>query len=55
VDSGAVPGKDTAWKDPAELKPETISKDEVATQTRRKRLLWMIPIPGTTSDGASSN
>lgn len=55
VDSGAIPGKDTSWKDPAELKPETISKDEVATQTRRKRLLWVIPIPGTVSDGASSN
>lgn len=55
TDSGAVEGKDTSWKDPAELKPETVSKDEVASQTRRKRLLWMIPIPGTSSDGASSN
>lgn len=55
VDSGAVPGKDTSWKDPAELKPETVSKEEVALQTRRKRLLWVIPIPGTQSEAKSSN
>ncbi len=54
-DSGEVSGKDTSWKDPAELKPETISKEEVAQQTRRKRLLWMIPIPGTTTAPRSSN
>jgi parvulin-like peptidyl-prolyl isomerase len=55
VDAGAVPGKDTSWKDPAELKPETISKEEVAQQTRRKRLLWVIPIPGTQTEAKSSN
>lgn len=55
ADSGAVPGKDTAWKDPAELRPETISKEEVAAQIRRKRLLWMVPIPGTNSAPKSSN
>lgn len=54
-DSGAVPGKDTSWKDPAELKPETISKEEVAQQTRRKRLLWVIPIPGTQTAPKSTN
>jgi len=47
VDSGAAPGKDTSWKDPAQLKPETVTKEEVASQTRRRRLLWLIPIPGT--------
>src|SRR4029077_19945211 len=26
VDSGAVPGKDTRWKDVAQLKPQTITK-----------------------------
>lgn len=55
VDSGAIPGKDTSWKDPAELKPETVSKEEVATQTRRKRLLWVVPIPGTTAAPKSTN
>jgi peptidyl-prolyl cis-trans isomerase SurA len=47
VDSGAAPGKNTAWTDPAQLKPETVTKEEVANQTRRRRLLWMVPIPGT--------
>lgn len=50
VDSGAAPGKDTAWKDPAQLKPETVTKEEVANQKRNKRLLWSIPIPGTETD-----
>ena len=29
-DSGAAPGKDTSWKDPAQLRPETTTKAEVA-------------------------
>lgn len=47
IDSGAAPGKDTRWSDPAQLKPETVSKVDVMAQTRRKRLLWLVPIPGT--------
>jgi peptidyl-prolyl cis-trans isomerase SurA len=47
IDTGAAPGKNTAWSDPAQLKPETVTKEEVAAQTRRRRLLWMVPIPGT--------
>ena len=42
VDSGAAPGKDTAWKDPATLKPQTTTKEEVAAR-RRKRILGVIP------------
>ena len=34
VDSGAAPGKDTAWKDPAQLKPETTTKEEVAARAQ---------------------
>jgi hypothetical protein len=49
VDTGAAPGKDTAWTDPAQLKPETITKEEVANRVRRRRLFWMIPIPGTST------
>lgn len=49
VDSGAAPGKDTTWRDPAKLKPETVTKEEVAARPRHKKLLWLIPIPGTTS------
>jgi hypothetical protein len=49
LDSGAAPGKDTSWKDPAKLVPATVTKEEVARQIHRKRLLWMVPIPGTKS------
>ena len=47
VDTGAAPGKNTAWSDPAQLKPETVTKEEVANRSRRRRLLWTVPIPGT--------
>jgi peptidyl-prolyl cis-trans isomerase SurA len=47
VDTGAAPGKDTSWRDPARLKPQTVTKEEVATRTRRKRLFWMVPMLGT--------
>src|SRR5947209_2668213 len=57
VDTGAAPGQNTAWQDPAQLKPETITKAEVEQKTRRKRLLWAVPIPGTetTVTGKSSS
>jgi peptidyl-prolyl cis-trans isomerase SurA len=56
VDSGAAPGKETAWTDPAQLKPETVTKDQVATKIRHKKLLWAIPIPGTkTVNGGTSS
>jgi parvulin-like peptidyl-prolyl isomerase len=48
-DTGAAPGKSTAWTDPAQLRPETVTKEEVASQTRRRRLFWAIPIPGTST------
>ena len=46
VDSGAAPNKDTKWRDYAELKPQTVTKEEVAARPRRKRLIF-VPIPGT--------
>jgi len=49
VDSGAAPGKDTAWKDPAQLKPQTTTKEEVAARKHKKKLLWLVPIPGTST------
>ncbi|HEX4748886.1 MAG TPA: peptidylprolyl isomerase [Bryobacteraceae bacterium] len=57
ADTGAAPGMNTAWQDPATLKPETVTKAEVEQKTRMKRLLWTIPIPGTHIDvtGASSS
>lgn len=54
-DSGAAPGKNTAWEDPAQLKPQTVTKEEVAAKTHRKKILWLIPVPGTeTKDTGSS-
>jgi parvulin-like peptidyl-prolyl isomerase len=56
-DVGAAPGKNTAWQDPAEIKPETVTKEEVASRIRRKRLFGLVPIPGTTAQqtGTSSS
>ncbi len=55
VDSGAAPGKNTAWSDPAQLKPETTTKAEVASRPKRKKLLWAVPIPGTQQKQTSSS
>jgi peptidyl-prolyl cis-trans isomerase SurA len=57
VDTGAAPGQNTAWQDPVQLKPEMVTKAEVEQKTRHKRLLWVIPIPGTetTVEGKSSS
>ena len=49
IDTGAAAGKNTAWTDPAQLKPETVTKEEVASRTRRRRLFWAVPIPGTST------
>ena len=56
-DSGAAPGKDTAWVDPAQLKPETVTKKQVQEEAHKKKLLGIIPIPGTTASktGTSSS
>jgi parvulin-like peptidyl-prolyl isomerase len=50
VDTAPAPGKDTRWSDPAQLKPETVSKEEVLNRKHNKRLLF-IPIPGTGAQG----
>jgi parvulin-like peptidyl-prolyl isomerase len=47
ADTGAAAGKETRWQDPALLKPDTVSKEEVSTRKRKKKLLWVMPIPGT--------
>jgi parvulin-like peptidyl-prolyl isomerase len=56
-DSGAAPGKNTAWVDPAEIKPETVTKEQVAATQRRRRLLGVLPLPGTSvqNTGTSSS
>lgn len=55
IDTGSAPGKDTAWVDPAQLKPETVKKEEVENKVRHKRLLWAIPVPGTETTASSSS
>jgi peptidyl-prolyl cis-trans isomerase SurA len=54
-DSGAAPGKNTAWTDPATLKPETVTKEEVAAKGHRKKLMGLVPIPGTSSTKAGTS
>ena len=56
-DSGAAPGKDTKWIDPLQLTPETTTKEQVLAKGHKKKVLGVIPIPGTTSTkpGTSSS
>jgi len=54
TDTSAAPGKSTAWTDPAVLKPETVTKEEVANMKRKKRLLGF-PVPGTEITGKSTS
>ncbi len=57
VDTGAAGGQNTAWQDPAQLKPEQITVQALLEKKRHKRLFGMIPIPGTqtTLTGKSSS
>jgi parvulin-like peptidyl-prolyl isomerase len=54
IDTGAAPGKDTTWKDPAQLMPETIKKSEVANQRHLKKILGIIPYGYTGEKPASA-
>jgi len=49
IDTGAAPGKDTRWHEVAQLKPQTVTKEEVAAAQKHRKHLLFIPIPGTTS------
>jgi peptidyl-prolyl cis-trans isomerase SurA len=55
VDLAAAPGKNTAWSDPVQLRPETVKKEEVALMAGRKRFLWMVPVPGTKVGSTSTS
>jgi len=55
IDTGSASGKDTAWVDPAQLKPETVKREEVASKIKHKKLFWAIPVPGTQVEGTSSS
>src|SRR5580698_6163096 len=56
-DSGAAPGKDTTWVNTADFKPETVKKEDLLKEKHNKRLLGIIPIPGTEASktGTSSS
>jgi peptidyl-prolyl cis-trans isomerase SurA len=54
VDSGAAPHKDTRWMEMAQLKPETVTKAEVANSKKHKKLLG-VPIPGTSSSSVGKS
>ncbi len=54
-DSAAAPGKSTKWSDPAQLTPQTTTKEEVAAKGRKKKLLWAIPIPGTNTKNTGTS
>ncbi len=51
ADEGAIEGMNTAWSDPSRLAPLTTTREEVIRTRRRKRLLWLIPLPRGTVDG----
>jgi parvulin-like peptidyl-prolyl isomerase len=55
IDSGAAPGKDTRWRDVAQLKPQTTTKEEVAARVKRHKKLLFIPIPGTSKKAEPSD
>jgi peptidyl-prolyl cis-trans isomerase SurA len=54
VDSGAAPGKDTAWKDAVELKPQTTTKEEVAAR-HKKKILGVVPVGGGKKPAATDS
>ncbi|HUA57684.1 MAG TPA: peptidylprolyl isomerase [Verrucomicrobiae bacterium] len=43
IDTQAAPGKDTRWHEVATIKAQTVTKEEVASQRRRKRFLGVFP------------
>jgi parvulin-like peptidyl-prolyl isomerase len=56
TDTGAAPNKNTAWADPGTLKADTVSKTKViAARQRHKKLLWAIPVPGSSTGETTSS
>ncbi len=50
VDTGAAPGKDTRWQEVAQLKPATVSKEEVLSSSKPRKHVLGVAIPGTTGE-----
>ena len=53
TDSSAAPEKSTKWTDPAQLKPETTTKAAVLAKHKRKKILWTVPVPGTSTNSTA--
>ncbi len=54
ADEGAIEGMNTGWSDPSRLAPLTTTREEVIRTRRRKRVLWMIPLPRQQVDDSDS-
>ena len=51
ADAGAIEGMNTGWSDPSRLAPLTTTREEVIKTRRRKRVLWLVPLPRDKVDG----
>lgn len=47
TDTSAAPEIDTSWSDPTDLAPITTTRQALIDSTKKKKALWVIPIPGT--------
>jgi parvulin-like peptidyl-prolyl isomerase len=56
IDSGAAPGKDTAWRDALQLKPETTTKEAVENQRHWKKFMHVVPYgrTGVANNGSAA-
>ena len=56
-DTGAAPGKDGLGGSGAKIKPETVTKEQVAANGHKRKLFGVVPVPGTstTKSGTSSS
>jgi peptidyl-prolyl cis-trans isomerase SurA len=43
VDTAAAPGKDTRWHEVAQIKAQTVTKEEVMATRSRKKILYLLP------------
>jgi len=44
IDTSAAPGKDTSWHEVAQIKAQTVTKQEVMASRRTKKLLFILPV-----------
>jgi len=44
IDTSAAPGKDTSWHEVAQIKAQTVTKQQVMASRRTKKLLFVLPV-----------